>query len=216
MAKTGARPRKAASPTASNGARGLATKARIEEAALDLFYRQGFRTTTMREITSACDLTPAAFYNHFAAKEDLLLSLIEQTFERLEATMNAAVEDTDETSRAQLIALVRAMTLWHCDNSRIARIANREAIELGREQLQAVNHRRRRLRGMIEQTIVEGGEAGEFDLPGTHQAVARVLATSVLDLVRAIPDGRQPNLTPESLADLFSTLVLRMVGAPPK
>jgi AcrR family transcriptional regulator len=202
-------------PSHGVGTRGEQTRARIEQAALNLFEQQGFRTTTMREITSACKLTPGAFYNHFPAKEDLLFSLILGAFQQLEISVSSAVAKAGDSPTERLTAYVRAITIWHCKNAKQARVANRETLELAPEMLNSVLSRRRSLRSIAEQIITGGSENGSFDLPGQNvPAVSKVLATALLDLARVASESHFETSTwrPDELADLHATIALRMVG----
>jgi AcrR family transcriptional regulator len=51
------------------------TRERILDVALDLFARQGFDGTSLREIAESLGLTKAALYYHFESKDDILLAL---------------------------------------------------------------------------------------------------------------------------------------------
>lgn len=48
------------------------TRARLEQAALELFERQGFEETTVAQIAAAAGVTPMTFFRHFAAKSRVL------------------------------------------------------------------------------------------------------------------------------------------------
>jgi AcrR family transcriptional regulator len=50
---------------------------RIIEASLDLFARQGFSSTSMRQIAAAVGMRAPSLYNHFAGKEAILAALID-------------------------------------------------------------------------------------------------------------------------------------------
>jgi AcrR family transcriptional regulator len=196
--------------------RGETTRLRIRTEACELFYRQGFRATTMREITTAAGLTPAGFYNHYDSKDELLLAIVVDAFTRLDEQVSTASARSGEGATARLVALVRTMTLWHCDNIQQARVVNREAQELEESLLFTVREHRRRLRLLAEEIITAGLASGEFVLPDAPVDVtARVMATAVLDFVRSISpwylDAKV--LRPEQLADVLVALVLRMVGA---
>lgn len=59
------------------------TRAQIVEAADDLFYRQGFETTSFADIAGAVRISRGNFYHHFKSKDQILDAVIEA---RLAAT----------------------------------------------------------------------------------------------------------------------------------
>ncbi len=60
-----------------------ATRARILQAARELFVRDGIGGVTMRGIAQAIEYTPTAIYHHFRDKEALLLELCDHDFRAL-------------------------------------------------------------------------------------------------------------------------------------
>ena len=64
-------------PVRTLSTKGRQTRLAIEEAARRLFAERGFHGTTLADITSAADKSPASFYRYFVDKEDLLASLAE-------------------------------------------------------------------------------------------------------------------------------------------
>lgn len=52
-------------------------------AALELFSRQGYGATSMRQIASRCDLSVGNLYHHFGAKETIFQQLIDAYWQRL-------------------------------------------------------------------------------------------------------------------------------------
>ncbi len=85
----------------------------ITQAAFDLFARQGFNITTVRDIMHACGLTQGALYNHFSSKDQLLATIIIQTQSELEHELDAAVAAAGDDPVAQFYAYVRCYALRH-------------------------------------------------------------------------------------------------------
>jgi TetR/AcrR family transcriptional repressor of nem operon len=58
--------------------RGLATRARIVDAAADLMYVQGVNATTLDDVRSASSTSKSQLYQHFADKEELVRAVVSQ------------------------------------------------------------------------------------------------------------------------------------------
>ncbi len=56
----------------------LLNRRKLIDAALELSAEKGFSTLSLREVTQAAGLSPAAFYGHFRDMEDLGLSLLDE------------------------------------------------------------------------------------------------------------------------------------------
>jgi len=69
------RERHAARPLSARGRR---ARAEIEHAALELFAKKGYFRTTVEDIAKAAGRSNAAFYQYFANREQLLMSLSDQ------------------------------------------------------------------------------------------------------------------------------------------
>lgn len=62
---------------------GATLRDRIRNTARDLFAREGYESVSMRRIGAAVGCSPMAIYRHYANKEELLLSICEETFSRM-------------------------------------------------------------------------------------------------------------------------------------
>lgn len=60
------------------------TRARIQAVALELFAEHGYEKTSLREIAERLSVTKAALYYHFKTKEDIIVSLFDDAFDRLD------------------------------------------------------------------------------------------------------------------------------------
>jgi AcrR family transcriptional regulator len=70
-------------------------------AAKACFAREGFHTTSMRDIYRECGLSPGAVYNYFASKEEIIRALGEEQLREAEAQRAALrlIEDPIEAMR---------------------------------------------------------------------------------------------------------------------
>ncbi|MFD8431309.1 TetR/AcrR family transcriptional regulator [Streptomyces coelicoflavus] len=60
------------------------TRDRIQQTALKLFAEQGYDRTSLREIADDLQMTKAALYYHFKAKEDILAAVAEEQLKPIE------------------------------------------------------------------------------------------------------------------------------------
>jgi AcrR family transcriptional regulator len=61
------------------------SRAQILEAALDLFSRQGYRGTSIRDISKAAGVSTGSVYHHFHDKEELFDTLLSQYWSAIES-----------------------------------------------------------------------------------------------------------------------------------
>lgn len=189
---------------------------RLLGAARDLFAKQGALATTVREITSACGLSPGALYNHFGSKDELLYVLLFLIHTNLEERVIEAQSKAGGNPVAELEAIVRVYVEAHSRGRDSARVANRDYTRLTgdwREEIVAI---RRRLRDRVSAIVATGQERGVFHLAGgTGRAAATVAASTILDMCIHLSewfhDGRP--LTLSEMEDSYVEMALRIVGA---
>lgn len=74
----------------------LRNKHRIEDAALQVFVKQGFHGTSIRDIANASGVSIGNIYNYYKTKEDLYRALAERYEARMQQLRAAAVEGLDD------------------------------------------------------------------------------------------------------------------------
>jgi AcrR family transcriptional regulator len=84
-----------ASPALAPVSPASATRARILDAALELFSEHGFDGTTLQQIADRLGFTKAALYYHFRSKDDLLRALIAPAISDLDALLDASEQTAD-------------------------------------------------------------------------------------------------------------------------
>lgn len=186
------------------------TSLRIEEAALGLFFEQGYRATTMREIALTCGLTPGSLYNHFPSKDQLLYTIIKRVHEFLDRDLMDAVRAAGDDPRDQLRAYAYRHALIHTGFRKEARVANLELGSLPEPQRTEIVATRRRLRLDLKGIIDRGVAAGVFEVGDST-----VVSNAILNMSIRIPDWfrREGPLSAEDVAELHADLALRMAGA---
>lgn len=74
------------------------------QAAWYCFGQKGTAATTMADVASAADSTPAALYLHFQTKDELVLAVMETSLDRFEAVIKAAIASEAAASRTDFVA----------------------------------------------------------------------------------------------------------------
>jgi AcrR family transcriptional regulator len=100
------------------------TRARLLDAAAEVFAGRGFESATIDEVAAAAGYTKGAVYSNFASKTDLLIALLERRIEsqsaqyspqfegqNLEAVARG-LEPADRMADAERQFLVLAMEFW--------------------------------------------------------------------------------------------------------
>jgi AcrR family transcriptional regulator len=77
--------------TATSIKKSEVTRARILDAALDLFRNYGFEETTMRGIAAAAGVSLGSAYYYFESKEDLVMAFYERAIDAMAPRMEAAL-----------------------------------------------------------------------------------------------------------------------------
>jgi AcrR family transcriptional regulator len=77
-----------------------ASRARILEAALDLFRAQGIEATTIEQICDRADVANRTFFNHFPTRRDMVRALANERVHNLHVVL---AERTDEPARDRLV-----------------------------------------------------------------------------------------------------------------
>jgi AcrR family transcriptional regulator len=190
----------------------------IEAAAFDLFARQGFQVTTVRDVMHACGLTQGALYNHFSSKEELLATIIRSTQAALERELGAALAGVASDPATQLRAFVRAYTLRHTRKRVEAVVANREWEWLDAPRRQEIRASRRRVREMLVRILEQGHATGAFKaLRREGRDDVKIIAMAILNQCTDVAywfNAAHDGWRAEDVADLHADLALRTAGAP--
>ena len=201
--------------TAAPSATATLTSARILNAAVELFYKRGFRGTTIRDIVERCGLTPGSLYVYYPSKNALLQSIVSETNRRLGQQLAIARSAAGPSASEQLAALTAAFAEFVDGNREVSLVAEIEWRHLSGQELKQVRAIRRAISEDLAELIMNGVESGEFTLPvhADGQGGARQLSWAILAQILGI--AREPSNSAAASANapaVFAELALRQVG----
>ena len=203
----------AASPAADAFAALPDTARRIVDAAIETFAQRGYHATTTRDIALGAGLSPAGLYVHYPSKAAVLAQVSLLGHDAALALVRATLDDPDEPSSAvRLRSCVETFTAWHALHHKVARVVQYELEALAPTDRSEVAGRRRAIESLVETEVRRGVERGELAVDDPH-GVTRAVLSLCIDVARWYdPAGRE---SPQDVATLYGSLVLRMLGAEP-
>lgn len=187
-------------------------RVRLIEAAIDSFAAKGFHATTTRDIAAAAGMSQAALYVHYASKEDVLNLICRSGLGELLALMDEAYAGADEP-RQQLADVVRSFAVWHAQHSALAKVANYEFSGLRPDHWAQIRGIRQAIELRIRGIIESGMRSGDFDVQDSHMTTFSVISMGS-DIARWY--RANGTWTVAQVADHYSSMVLRLVGAQPR
>jgi AcrR family transcriptional regulator len=106
-----------------------ATREKILNAALDLFYEKGFHLATVDEIAERAGVGKGTLYRYFASKSALFNELIKSRIEELERTAQAVLDGQDDVL-TMITKYVRIYFEFFDHNKRLYRLILQERLDL--------------------------------------------------------------------------------------
>ena len=186
-----------------------ATIRRLLLAGTECFWRDGFHASSTRDIARRAKLSPAAVYVHFAAKEDLLFTIIvavaENLRDRLRELAALGGSPTELLSR-----LLQAYIALPARMYKASLVANREFNSLTLAQRKEIVKIRDELERIVGDCLAAGKASGEFDFEDLSITRMALVSLCRSTLQWYSPRGRY---TPEEIGDKYVPLALGMVRA---
>lgn len=184
-----------------------ATIRRLLLAGVDCFWRDGFHASSTRDIAKRAKLSPAAVYVHFAAKEDLLFTIILAVAENLRDRLRELAAQGG-TPTELLNRLTHAYIALPARMYKASLVANRDFNSLTVAQRKQIVKIRDELEEIVGNCLVDGRVSGEFDFQDLSITRMAVVSLCRSTLLWYSPRGKY---TPEQVADMYVDLVLGMV-----
>jgi AcrR family transcriptional regulator len=183
---------------------------RIFQAASQLFIRQGFHETSIRQVAQATGLGKSTLYDYFASKEEILLFFVESL---MDVTHVAASEISaqDLPAPEKLRRIVQSLWQYLEENRAMAILIAKEASRLGDEATRRLAVRRAKYRSILEGVLTQGVEEGSLrpmDPRMTALALHSMISVPFYDwLVRQ--DADKGRADADALLELFFQGVMK-------
>jgi AcrR family transcriptional regulator len=137
------------------------------QAALDLFSKRGYESTSVQDILNAVGVTKGAFYYYFKSKEEVVDELLGSFRTDMHRILSDVLADGSLNPLEKVVAM-DARCLRH-------RLENRDYFERIYNTLMSIGNAKlrhklnddggRRILPLFRQAIVEGAEKGLLDIP---------------------------------------------------
>ena len=192
------------------------TKERILAAALEMFSQNGYAGTNIRELTASLGMVKSSMYRHFAGKEDIWDTLLDEMISYYDARFGSAehlppVPDSLEG----LVELTMGMVEFTVRDEKIVKTRKVLAIEQFRDERARALATRHFLTGLTEMFArLFTGMMDKGLLRRDDPAMLALAYTAPISALIHLCD-REPERTEEAIAqiDAFSRHFIRVYGA---
>ena len=142
--------------------KGKATKEKILEEAVELFYTYGFARASTRQLVGKVGMTSSAIYNHFSNKEEILFSIIKSAGDKVLGRLNRAIEEYDDPEEC-LKQMISNMLYLFSEGGMRKEIAIfiDELYQLPEDLRELCNRQHREIFKLFRDKIVEMDQAGK-------------------------------------------------------
>ncbi len=177
--------------------RKLRTRRLLKESVLALILERGYDSLTIQDITDHADLRRATFYLHYKDKDELLLTVLNELFDELAASLEAQVKDDSLAGKTDP-AMFTAMFCYVADNAALYR-----ALFSSSAGTTITQHIRRYLANLV----IEKSTSMTNNRPVPMVVLAHYMAGTELSLIQWWLENDMPH-SPEDMARMTHRLLL--------
>ncbi len=175
----------------------------VLETASELFYRHGYRSTSLNQIGEALGLTGPALYYYFTSKEEILFDIRDRIVRRSVEQVKALL-DSDASPEEKLRNVLHEHILTLLSNVAPNVVFDRERGNLSPEREREIRDHEREYESLLRSLYSDGVELGQFrDIPPS--LAVGVLLASCNWMHRFNMEARK--LSPDEVADALCGLL---------
>jgi AcrR family transcriptional regulator len=180
----------------------------VQEAACELFARQGYRGTSMKDIGRSLDVSAPNLYNHVPSKQDLLVAIMDEAMDRAHQALDDALAGVADVAE-QLRRATETSVLDFLEHPSEITVCNTEIRSLEEPNRARIIAKRdayaARIRAIVEKGCAEGRFCTAHPRPATF---------AILELpnnAKAWFNARG-ELSAEEVARIYGDFALHIVG----
>lgn len=187
-------------------------RTRIIDAAVDLFFKNGYDNTTLEAVAESLGVTKPFIYAHFSSKAELLGEICSRgVTASLRAIDSALTKKTSNVRKLEQFVLSFATSIL--ENRMYIAIYTRDEKGLLPADADRINSMRREFDRKLTALLASGTKAGEFTVRDPNITALAIGGMVSWAYAWFRPDGR---LTIVETAIEMKDLILAMVGAAPR
>jgi AcrR family transcriptional regulator len=183
---------------------------RIRLAAVQLFTRQSYAGTSMKQLAQDLGMTPANLYNYYASKEAILFEVLSHELTSLLERSHAIVAAYDDPAQ-RIRELARDLVFEDLQNPRAAFVGRHGTNGLTEDGRNVIAGLMAEVRTIWAAAVDEGAKRGVFEVDDPHLSTLSVLTLCSSTSSWYSSSG---DVSPEDVADHIAEAVLRILGAP--
>jgi AcrR family transcriptional regulator len=179
------------------------TRARILDAALDVFSEHGFEGSSLQQIADRLDLTKAALYYYFRSKDELLEALVEPAITGVEEILAACSDERDTPARRK--EFMKQYLDYFLRQRRLIAYISRDLATLAHPAISARNEERRaRIEAILAGSDLDFSDQVRVTMAfgGMQAAIARYPDADEAELREALLDAATALLRPRTAKKL--------------
>jgi TetR/AcrR family transcriptional regulator, cholesterol catabolism regulator len=172
----------------------------IKAVSAELFARQGYAATDLREIADAVDIHVSSLYNYIFGKEHLLYEIMSDGLREANACLDEALS-TSSRPEEQLYAAIRAHVLHHAHRSHLAWSASIEERNLTGDYLDAILKMKHQFESTFLEVLTRGMDEGVLRVTNP-----KIVLYGLIGMAQTVSRWYDPNgsLTAEEIADILA------------
>jgi AcrR family transcriptional regulator len=151
----------------------------ILEVAVNVFHAKSYSATSVDDVAHDVGILKGSLYYYIDSKEDLLLRIVEDVHEEVEA-LTQTVIDGEGTPLERLSTYIRTLVEFNARNIKRVRVYYHDYDQLGTDRLASVRKRRRANEQTIVDVINEAKKAKELPESLDERLAARTMFATII------------------------------------